>query len=396
MKYDIAVVGAGPAGAAVARQAALKGLSVIILEKQQIPRVKPCAGLISNKALQELDYELPEYLVASNIKGIKLIDSDFRESTEKTPRVIGKTVKRSNFDAFLTKKAEEAGAVIVDDTKVKDYDKNRESFIVNTSKGKVNARFLVGADGVYSRVAKGSGIRKKWKKWDLGFTLFVDIPCHGSEKNIDPEIAELYGVSYPFSMGWLFHHNDYLNIGIGTSKFGQKKAFSVFHNWLDKLSRYKNLDLANYKVKGYYLPAGGFKRTISKEGVFLVGDAAGFVDSFSGEGIYFALKSGRILVEEIYRGLEKGKVEDIGYQYTSRCYNDFLKEFRLSLVTAIVLGKKNIPSQLVRYNPFLVQHIANIMENTGGYEPMMKDICLKFPALLTRYTRGRLGLSDSI
>ncbi len=396
MKYDIAVVGAGPAGAAVARHASLKGLSVIILEKQEIPRVKACAGLISNKALQELDYELPEKLVASNIRGIKLIDSDFRESTSKTPGVIGKTVKRSDFDAYLTGKAEETGAVIADNTRVEGYDTEGKFYLINTSKGKVTARFLVGADGVYSRVAKCSGIRKKWKRQDLGFTLFVDIPCNGSETNINPEIAELYCVSYPFSLGWLFHHGDYLNIGMGTSKFTQKKAFSVFHSWLDSLSKYKNLDLANYKVKGYYLPAGGFKRTISKDGVFLVGDAAGFVDSFSGEGIYFALKSGRILVEEICQGLERGKIEDIGFQYTCQCYSEFLKEFRLSLATAIVLGKKNILAQLVRYNPYLVKHIANIMENTGGYEPMIKDICFKLPALLTRCARGRLGLTDSL
>lgn len=395
MIYDVAVVGAGPAGAAAARQAALKGLSVVLIEKQSIPRVKPCAGLISRKALNELDFSLSDNIIAKEIKGIKLVDGNFREFIEKTPRVIGKTVKRSEFDAFLTRKAEEAGAVIFDDTSFRRMEENKEQIRIITSKGDVVSRFLIGADGVYSRVAKQSGIRKKWKKWELGFTLYADIPCNGTEKNIDPELAELFCVSFPFSLGWLFHHGDYLNIGIGTAKLLHKKLLPVFYNWLDRLMEHKNMDKVKYKTQGYYLPAGGFKRRINNSRVFLAGDAAGFVDSFSGEGIYFALRSGRYLIEEIFQGLKSNRIEDIGVRYANRCYRDFLKEFRLSLAAAILLGKKDIPSQFVRYNPFLVQYIANIMENTGGFELMAKEVLLKFPGMINKYAQGYLGLKST-
>ncbi|UNC93393.1 NAD(P)/FAD-dependent oxidoreductase [Candidatus Contubernalis alkaliaceticus] len=395
MNYDLAVIGAGPAGASAARNAALKGLSVVIIEKQALPRMKPCAGLVSKKALTELDFDLPEGLTAQKIRGVKLVDSVFNEFTEKTSRIIGRTVKRSEFDAFLTQKAREAGADLKDNTRLLDFKEEGQKIVLNTSQGQLTCRFLVGADGVYSRVAKKSGIRKKWRRWDLGFTLYMDLPLEGPVEGIDPEVAELHCVSHPFSMGWLFHHENYLNIGIGTSKLVEKKSIGVFHNWLDRLCREKNLPLKDYKTQGYYLPAGGFKRAISQGQVYLAGDAAGFVDSFSGEGIYFALKSGRFIAEEIISGLEQNRIEQIGSRYTNRCYQDFLKEFRLSLAVAILLGKKVIPFQFVRYNPFLVRYIANIMENTGGYGPMLKDIGIKFPQLLSRYAKGKIGQEKS-
>ncbi len=396
MIYDVAVVGAGPAGATAARQAALKGLSVVLIEKQSIPRMKPCAGLVSKKALNELDFNLPERITAEEIKGVKLVDNEFREFTEKTPRIIGKTVKRSKFDAFLTRKAEEAGALILDGTGFKKIKEDKDQIRITTTEGEVVSRFLVGTDGVYSKVARQSGIRKKWNKWELGFTLYTDIPCNGSEKNIDPELAELFCVSFPFSLGWLFHHGDYLNIGIGTSKLVDKKLFPIFYSWLDKLAEHKNIDITRHKIQGYYLPAGGFKRPITRGRVFLAGDAAGFVDSFSGEGIYFAIRSARYLVEEISQGLSRGRIEDIGARYTDMCYRDFLKEFRLSLATAVILGKKVTASQFVRYNPSLVRHLANIMENKGGFEIMLKEILLKLPGMINKYTRGQLGLKSNL
>ncbi|RQD75048.1 MAG: geranylgeranyl reductase family protein [Candidatus Syntrophonatronum acetioxidans] len=391
MDYHVVVAGGGPAGASAARQAALKGLKVLLIEKQKMPRSKACAGLVSKKALEELDYPLPEDLTARKIKGVKLIDSQLNEYTRKTSRVIGRTVNRSDFDSYLVHKAREAGADIWDDCSFMGLEEEKDRLLVETSRGKITSIFLVGADGVYSKVAKKAGIRGKWNKWwDLGFTLFTDIPCHGEEEKIDPEIAELYCVSYPFSLGWLFHHGSHLNIGIGTAKLGEKKVFPLFKEWLSQLARHKNLKITDYKTKGYYLPAGGIKRPVYKGKVFLAGDAAGFVDSFSGEGIYFALKSGRYLAEEIYRGMEEG-LDNIGPGYTRRCYDDFLKEFRLSLATAVILGKKVIPFQLIKYNPFLVDHIANIMENTGGYRLMLKDISLKFPGMVSRYARGVLN-----
>lgn len=394
MDYDVAVIGAGPAGAAAARNVALKGLSVVIIEKQAVPRTKPCAGLVSKKALQELDFELPEELTAQKIKGVKMVDREFNEFTEKTSRVIGRTVKRSEFDAYLTLKAREAGAELKDSTQLLNFKEEDEQIILDTSQGQITARFLIGADGVYSRTAKISAIRKKWRRWDLGFTLYMDLPLEGPVESIDPEVAELHCVSYPFSLGWLFHHENYLNIGIGTSKLVDKKSIPVFHAWLDRLCREKKLPLKDYKTQGYYLPAGGFKRTITRGKVYLAGDAAGFVDSFSGEGIYFALKSGRYIAEEIATGLEENRIEQIGFRYTNRCYQDFLKEFRLSLAVAIFLGKKVVPFQFVRYNPFLVRCIADIMENTGGYEIMLKEIGSKFPQMVTRFAQGKLGTQN--
>ena len=395
MDYDVAVIGAGPAGAAAARNAALKGLSVVMIEKQAVPRMKPCAGLVSQKALQELDFDLPEELTAQKIKGVKMVDREFNEFTEKTSRIIGRTVKRSEFDAYLTLKAREAGAELKDSTQLMSFREEDQKIVLDTSQGQITARFIIGADGVYSRTAKISGIRKKWRRWDLGFTLYMDLPLEGPVEGIDPEVAELHCVSYPFSLGWLFHHENYLNIGIGTSKLVDKKSIAVFHTWLDRLCRQKNLPLKEYKTQGYYLPAGGFKRTITSGRVYLAGDAAGFVDSFSGEGIYFALKSGRFIAEEIALGLKENGIEQIGSRYTKRCYQDFLKEFRLSLAVAIFLGKKVIPFQFVRHNPFLVRYIANIMENTGGYEIMLKEIGLKFPKILSSFARGKYGPQKS-
>lgn len=380
--YDVVIAGSGPAGSSLARHAAGKGLSVMLLEKQKVPRAKPCAGLVSRKALEELDFGLPAGLTSREVKGIRLIDGDFREFDHKTPRVLGRTVKRSQFDWFLTEKALEAGCQFQDDTSFTGFREEGGRLVVSTSRGDLEARFLAGADGVYSKVARRGGVRKKWQPWDLGFTLHVDIPCSGRERNIDPEMAELYGVSFPFSLGWLFHHGDYLNLGIGTARLGQKRLFKVFRHWLDRLRQYKNLELADYKIQGYYLPAGGIKRPLYRDRVFLVGDAAGFVDPFSGEGIYLALRSGRFLAEEISRGLGGGRVEETGRRYSRRCYGEFFPELRLSLAISILLGKKDLFFKGVRRDSFLASSIARVMEQTGGYRGMLKDTWTRIPGLL--------------
>ena len=132
-------------------------------------------------------------------------------------------------------------------------------------------------------------------------------------------------------MGWCFSGTDFVNIGVGGYAPDGKRILHAANELVRKRLKDKS---TVFNLRASFLPAGGRKRKIVKERIFLAGDAAGFVDAFSGEGIYYALASGSIVSEVI---LKNQKV----IQYEEQCYRKFLNEFRLSVLMSIVLGERN-------------------------------------------------------
>ncbi|MBU4406627.1 MAG: FAD-dependent monooxygenase, partial [Candidatus Altiarchaeota archaeon] len=152
MKYDVIVVGSGPAGSTAARECALRGLNTLVIEKEKLPRHKPCGGAVSSKALSLLDFKIRNDLVERECYGSRLHYGGYEIEARK-PYRIGIFTSRDEFDMYLVEKAIDANAELKDAESVKSLTIGDSSVVVRTDKGTYKASAVIGADGVNSGVA---------------------------------------------------------------------------------------------------------------------------------------------------------------------------------------------------------------------------------------------------
>ncbi|MEW5866689.1 MAG: NAD(P)/FAD-dependent oxidoreductase [Bacillota bacterium] len=397
--YDVMVVGAGPAGSTAARVAAERGLSVLLIDRAKFPRHKPCAGGVTAKSLRELGFDLPESIVEHEIRGIKLVSSCGRSVVGQGSKRLGVTVRRSAFDSFLVTKAVETGVCFVDGVHLVGLESPipgpRERYVVATNLGGFRARTVIGADGVTGNTARLAGIRRRWSRWELGASLSAEVEFpEASAISREPELIELYLVPpLRAAFGWAFHRKNGLHVGIGATAIDAARLWQAYGTHFGRVMEAMRLNLPSPRPKGHMLPMGGIRRRIAREGVFLVGDAAGFVDPFSGEGIYHAIRSGRIAAEVLAESITSGSLSKAAPEYTRRCYQEFMEEFRLSILLAALLGKKDgIPFAVAQANPSLVFLLADVLYEAGSYRRLFTCCMSKSPVLAARLVMAKLGL----
>jgi geranylgeranyl reductase family protein len=335
MDYDVIVVGGGPGGAMAARTCAEKQLNVLLLEKERIPRYKPCGGAVSWKAL-EIIGPIDEVQLQYKCYGATVFSPNMRLSSYKLKEPASILVFRDSFDHFLLKKAQEKGAVINSDEKVISVNIKNEHVCVVTTKDEYTAKIVIGADGVNSTVARETGLRKKWEPDGYGICIETEIELCSDDAEkfvLDRELIEAYFLKSR-GYGWVFPKGNIMSIGIGLWKPINIKPVTAFDEFISFLSREKGIDLTAYPTQRYIhrVPVGGFNRKTYGQKVLLVGDAAGFVDPFLGEGIYYAVASGvaagEVAAEAIYDGTDLSS-------YSKKC--DLL--FNNDLRTALWFGK---------------------------------------------------------
>jgi len=284
--YDLIIVGAGPAGSAAAREAASLGLDTLILEKDAFPRYKPCGGALSDRALSLLDFPLPEGLCERTITGARVHFQDKVMERRKGYRLTT-LVTRSSFDHLLLQKAKEAGAEVVIQ-KVLDYQEADDHVRVLTKDGSYQSRFLVISsgcqDGLNCRI---QGLKARAQ---LGVCMVTEI--EEDDQKIEeglPSCLDIYFGVADMGYGWIFPHRGYYsggNWGLASRLKNPRKDYAG----LPEDERFSG----RYRLHGHTIPFGDGMRKVASGRVLLTGDSAGFVDAFTGEGIYYALRSGQL------------------------------------------------------------------------------------------------------
>ncbi|MFX1485218.1 MAG: NAD(P)/FAD-dependent oxidoreductase, partial [Promethearchaeota archaeon] len=162
--FDAIIVGGGPAGSTAARRIAQEGLSVLLLEKEAFPRTKPCAGGIRFAVSELLDFDLSP-VNHRKISGLSIFaPAGYRVDCIPEDRSKpGYTVMREDFDHLLLQKAGEAGAEVREEVEVIDIQEQSSSVIVTSIDGSTyTAKYVIGADGINSLVAKQLGFYERW------------------------------------------------------------------------------------------------------------------------------------------------------------------------------------------------------------------------------------------
>ena len=168
-KFDVIIAGAGPAGSTCAWLLAQSGFKVLLLEKTRFPREKPCGGLLSGKALASISTPLPARLILGKVNGMRMVakDGDLQAESGHLPgRAV--LVDRSQFDWWMIERACQVGAVYRDNSEVVGVANGREKATVYLSTGALVAKWVVGADGAASTVARTAGLRRTWRSWQSG------------------------------------------------------------------------------------------------------------------------------------------------------------------------------------------------------------------------------------
>jgi geranylgeranyl reductase family protein len=291
-QYDVAVIGAGPAGSVTAIHLARAGKRVLLLDKATFPRDKPCGGGLTLRAVRQLPVD-PAPVVEHEVDRMTFRlgwHSRFDRTGKRGPFVL--MTQRRRLDAYLAEQAVAAGAEFRDGTKVDPRE--------------VDAEVIVGADGANGTTAKTLG---------LGGPITHGVAFEGNA----PFDERFRGLAFielgtiPGGYGWVFPKGDHVNYGVG----GWEAEGPRLREHLAELCRRHGIDADSLEnVRGHRLPLrrDGFVPARGK--TLLVGDAAGLVDPLTGDGMYEAFVSARLASEAVLDVLA-GKTETVE-PYTER------------------------------------------------------------------------------
>jgi len=376
MEYDVIIAGAGPAGSTCARICAQQGLKTLLLDRDGFPRSKPCAGAVSEQALKFLDFKLPEHVIEKECLGIR-VHYQRRFVEIKRDQRFAVLVNRRDFDSILVNKAIEAGTRFLTGEQVVAIQDRRDIVEVSTGTQSHQGKFLIGADGIHSRVAQA--MRPSLRKDEIAIALVCQVPADDREiSNRLGKTLNLYFGEAPVGYGWLFPHRGYYSIGIA----GLASRFSKPREALTDLSHALHLKLP--RIEGHFIPLGGIQRAIARGRLLLAGDAAGFADPFHGEGIAYAILSGKLAAQALSETVGGGKSPSFAVsRYCSETSRLITDQLRIALRMAYQFERH--PDLFVRIfldHPEALRRYLDIPAGRSDYRSFQRWILTHLPLLL--------------
>jgi geranylgeranyl reductase family protein len=386
--YDVIVVGAGPGGATAARCCAETGLKTLLIEKENVPRYKPCGGCLSPKTVRLLPFDLGP-IVENTIFSAKFTYCAKDPFLMRTERPMAYMVMRDRFDHFLVEKGLGEGVELLEGNRVHRVKENGAEVEAELDNGqRIRCHHLIGADGPESVVAASLALRPR-KGSGSGFALESEIPL-GSVSEFpagDRSSIHLDFGGVPNGYGWVFPKRGYLSIGIGgmfqtVKKSNPRSYYDTFLRALPYLQ-----GRGEVRVMGHSLPAFfDEEQKVSRGNVLLVGDAAHLMDPLMGEGIYYALRSGTLAAESILQSKEKGiSASDL---YQDRVRDELFSNLKWALYFSRFVFRftRLAYRTLIRY-PELSDFYLRVLDGQDTYEGFVSKVKERIRDLLG----GKLG-----
>lgn len=315
MSRDLIVVGSGPAGATCARRAAKLGLDVLVLDKAVHPRRKACGGGLTLRVKESLDFDISG-VIEREQAGLRLHSPSGTMVENHKHEVTGYTVRREDFDYLLLKKAEEAGAEVIQDIKVTDVIEEANGVSVIANGERQTAKLVVGADGVNSVIARRSGLHERWKDDQIALTFEASVPMDsedilrisGSPEHQERVFIDIFFGATPLGYAWAFPKKNEYSLGIGAMVSVMSNFKESWTNFVKDFEARHNVKCDLSQQTSARIPLGGLIRGLCSKRIMLVGDAAGFVSPATGEGIHYAIESG-ITAAVVAQGIVEGRAD---------------------------------------------------------------------------------------
>ncbi len=335
MSVTVSVLGAGPAGSTAAYELAQRGVDVELIEKEHFPRDKPCAGALFNPLGFVEEFPYVNEVEGKLVYRARVCCRDLRFEVA-SPEPLAKTIFREKFDSFLMEKAVEAGA----------------EFAVGKNPG---GKYLIDATGVkIPRAYKYAGI------------------CLVNDFQIDRELDTIY-VHYCYrgikGYCWVFPKKGHVNVGVGAF-LPQRNIREVYESYVEFLINERILtekDTGTKKYKAKIIPFSPLKHVFTDR-TLITGDAAGFVRSGTGEGIFFAMLSGKLAAETIVRKKDFSWYEEMCRKRFGACLISSKARINRYLINLIIRKAVRIGTKNTRFARMMVEDFFRLRAHSFTWE----------------------------
>jgi geranylgeranyl reductase family protein len=380
--YDVIIAGAGPAGGTAAYFLGQAGKRVLILEKEKLPRYKTCGGGLSIDFLRAQFPFSFEPALQSKVKAMSYAFDGLMVTIPIPPGKIG-MVMRDQFDATLLAHAR---VEVQQGKAVHKVVERVDRVTVETQDGECfTGRYLIGADGANSAVAHALGLKPS-----RGMAAAIE-----AETPVTPQIMQRYRDRPVFIFGqikqgylWIFPKAEHLSVGIAAlhPKHGELQAT------LKRVMAAYGIPLDGTTLHGHTIPLYAGKGRIATARTLLAGDAAGLIDPLSGEGIRYAIKSGRLAAETILS------------EQTKKYPRLIFRKIGLNHLFALGVARffytfEDLCLILGAPNPFTTQAIVDLLSDRTSTVRMMLRSIFTFPVFILTESLativGWLGLPKS-
>ena len=301
MRYDVLVVGGGPAGSTAAVNLAGTGLQVGVLDRARFPRLKPCGGGISCRVYRRFPYlEHAMRSVPTNLVNRVVLEAPSGEAVHfEGDEPLYAMIRRLEFDNALLDHCKRSGIEVREDVTISRVRVGADGVFLSTTSGEeLTADLVIGADGVNSTVAVHAGLRGPWSPMQIAVDGTEESPV--SEVSTRKDTLYVYfGRGGGYGYGYVFPKATHVNFGVGylldyVKKHVSEKPYEHHLRFFEELKARGVVQGGSQRQNFHFypLPFSGPLKRISSDRVLLAGDAAGFVNGFTAEGIYYAMVSG--------------------------------------------------------------------------------------------------------
>ena len=393
-KFDVIVVGAGPAGTSCAYTCVKEGLNVLLIERGEYPGAKNVmGGVLYRKQMEEIIPEFwkeaplerpiveqrawlmdKESVITTSIKNAEWADEPYNNFT----------VLRAKFDQWFANKAVEQGALLINETVVTDCLIEGGKVIgVRTDRpdGDIYANVVVLADGVNSLLAKKLGFRKAINPDQVALTVMevLNLPKEKINDRFNVEdhqgvTIEIFGDSTKGNLGtaFIYTNKESINVGVGTTLSSMMKEKIRPYDLLDYVKSHPMVtpllkDAEPTEYLAHLIPEGGY-HAIPKlygDGVLIVGDAAQLVNGIHREGSNMAMTSGRLAAETIMLAYQRNEFsEKTLYKYKDKVMESFIGK-DLEKYKDAAHTFETYPQYFKEYIPMMNEAVSNFLSVDG-------------------------------